>query len=1517
MKQFYAIIGLCLLTWPLALTAQHLDKFSENEGEFMAQLGDYMTAGKQKVLEDTYKEFEKVFKSGMFTPEERTKILQTGNNMLAQRLTASPYFSEYLKGVIALKKTANADQQFQAWHEVVNNMLLNMENRKVKPFQDFLEFSTDFFTYNALKYSAGSTCWYAVTDKYVWKYENQTPEIDFEALDLLASRKDDSITIKKTAGAYFPIDQVWKGKGGKVNWDRLGLGPDVYAELGNYTVDTKKSIYETDDATLYYPQFFGNKKIEGTFSDKISTDKVMEGSYPRFESKQRILEIRDLGQGIRYVGGFRLQGTTVYGFGTKEEKANVTIYDQRDRLVFKGNAELLTIRRGERIAGERVEATLYSGKDSIYHPSVNLRFEIPSKEIQLTRGQRGSDRNPFYSSLHQVNIDAENIQAFVDKDSVIIGKPTIAISRKGDVVFESLEFFKQSDYQLIQNIATANPIAIMKATAEREGNNFIDANLLAERINSKFTVENIQSLLYDLVSKGFINYDNDKQLVEVKPKVFHYTNADQNKVDYDVMRIRSSTPDINATLSLRDNSILVRGVDQVEFSNKQKVATLPTGNQITMRKDRNLDFDGKLFAGFSTFEGKDFHFDYEQFQVKMDSIRFFDLFVPTGKVDKNQNPVALSIGSRVEHLKGVLLIDAPSNKSGREEIQMFPSFQSKGYSYVYYDDKNAQGNAYTRDSFYFQNDPFSFNALDQFTPKDVKFKGTMFSANIFPHFKETLILRDDQSLGYASKTPPQGYPNYGGKGTYTGSIDLSNKGFLGQGNLKYLGASINSEDVIFKPRQLLASAERFSLDEDRASKVKVPQVRGINVKIDWRPYRDSMYIRSAEAPFTLFKPEKHTLKGTLILTPGGLKGDGEFDWDKGTMRSHLIAFGPYSAKADTTEISIKAKDAGQVALQTSNVHGEVDFDKQVGNFQANNEFLVTTLPYNKYATSMNEFNWDMKKETITFKSDITKPGTFVSIDPEQDSLRFQGQTAFYDLKTSELKVSGVPHIVAADAFIYPDSGRVEVQPGGLMKKLENAEIVADTLNKYHVIKEATVEILGRRMYKASGKYEYNVGDREQRIVLQNIVGQPVGKGAIKDKRVVTRATGEVTEKDSFFIDYKTQFQGTISLNAESRNLRFDGFARLNAEKLPDPYWFTVSSEGDKRNLAIKYDVPKGYEGEPIYTGIYLSKETARLYPRVMMPLRFRKDRQVFPIKGYFLYDKPKDSFVFCDSTFLASKEQKGSKFVFKNFDGTVEANGKFNIGSALKYVKVDAAGTAETKFLPPPPPIDTTMMMLEDSVSLQLPPQEDPPVTADLMAGIQMIVPEALLKVMNTDILSSSFDARIIPYLADIDFYKRAAYNIFPNGKEVNEAIEAITSGYLDIPKKFNPYTFLFSRIKLKWDPDYQSFVNTDKNVGLVSVNGESINKMVTAYIEFKMPTNEDDRLYIYIKSASELYYFFGFKQGILNITSNNQAFMEAMKGLKSKDKVFKMDDGETYEIQEVDAGTATQFIRRIEAVGK
>ena len=120
----------------------------------------------------------------------------------------------------------------------------------------------------------------------------------------------------------------------------------------------------------------------------------------------------------------------------------------------------------------------------------------------------------------------------------------------------------------------------------------------------------------------------------------------------------------------------------------------------------------------------------------------------------------------------------------------------------------------------------------------------------------------------------------------------------------------------------------------------------------------------------------------------------------------------------------------------------------------------------------------------------------------------------------------------------------------------------------------------------------------------------------------------------------------------------------------------------------------------------------------------------------------------------------------------------------------------------------------------------------------------------------------------------------------------------------------------MKWHEDYQSFVSTSKENGLISVAGDQLNQTIECYVEIKMPSaTGDDRLYIYLKSPSGLFYFFGFKQGILNITSNNTVFMQQLEGMKVKDLVLKMDDGETYEILPVEPSSANVFLRRIQAV--
>jgi len=1475
------------------------DRFSGDPSEFLGQLKQYMTNNQRENLTKTYQEFESLFKSGLFTEEEINTIVTIGNVMLDLRMQANPSFNNYVSCLSTIKKNAdNPEARLKEWQDILSKTLSNKSR-----VSSFLEFSERFYKTRTLRYSQNGTSWKSKDGNFTVGHDGNMPYVEFTDTDLIAVRLRDSMIIHKTSGRYFPQAERFMGKGGVARWnDRFeDLEEDVYAEFPDtFSIRMKKSIYEVQNAKLKYPAYFGNELIEGKFSNKIVRDNK-EADYPTFISNEKILEIDNIGQGIYFVGGFQLNGLTVYGYGAKGARANLKIYDDKEeKLIYKGESEQVIIKKGQFLLGDQVESTIYYANDSIYHPSSSIRFNIDNKELQLKRGDRGSDRNPFVSSIHQMSIDAENMYVYFRQDSVEVGKQGIALTGNADVYFESLEFFSEGEYIANQNIADFNPIAIIAVISERENTRALDADFIAKKINAKFTEKSITRLLYELVAKGFIDYDSDEQTIYVKDKLIHYANASQKKVDFDPLRIESNTDNVNAIMNLKTNEIDAKGIKAVEFSRTQKVAIVPDESKIKIKKNRDMELNGKLYAGYSTITGKGFAFEYDRYLINLDSVEFFDLFIPTGGFDAKNQPEAISLDSRIEGLNGVLLIDAPSNKSGKEDIVIFPSFQSKKKSYVYYEEPDIQEGVYKRDSFYFELDKFSFNHLDKFTARDIKFPGNFFSFDIMPTFEETLVVRDeDQSLGFIHATPAEGYPLYQKRGNFKGVTDLSNEGLRGEGDLTYLGSTVYSEDIILRPRQLTASAKTFEHVENKGEGVETPKVNGLDVAINWRPYKDSMYVKTKEKPFEMYSAATHTLDGTLILTPTGIKGIGKLDWEQAVMNSPLFSFGANSVQADTTTLNIKAEEGAETALSTSNVKGDVDFDDGKANFEANSDFAITKLPYNRYETSMNSFAWDMNAEEVRFKSDAKKLGSFLSVHPDQDSLDFRGQAAFYDLKSNELQIDGVPHIIAADAFIYPDSNKVTVLPNAVITTLENARIVADIVNKNHVINRATVNILGKRLYTASGFYEYNIGDKKQEIEFSKIEGKPIGKGQLKDKKVATRATGTVEASDSFYIDLKTEFQGNIGLSADSKELSFDGYARLDAERLPQREWFRLRSKAAKEDLVIPYKDPKNQEGIPLETGLFLNKETGFAYPSVMGVLGFRKDRTLINVKGALRYNNEKDEFLFADSTLMVNPTAyKGNKLVFSNKTGKIETEGKYDLGSGLKYIDIEAAGFANTEIIP----ADSGMVMPNYQID------------AELMATVDLILPDKLLDIMIKDLRSATAESQAINFLKEPEFYRKATAQLFPLKEEVLTAMNEVNRGALNLPAKYNDHTFVFGKLPMKWNPEYQSFITIGSRLGLVSIKGELFNYVYKGYVECRMPTNEDDRLYIYLESPTGSSYYFGFKQGILSVHSSNTAFIEAMETMKAKEVILKMDDGETYEIQLANPSTANMFINRVRA---
>lgn len=206
-------------------------------------------------------------------------------------------------------------------------------------------------------------------------------------------------------------------------------------------------------------------------------------------------------------------------------------------------------------------------------------------------------------------------------------------------------------------------------------------------------------------------------------------------------------------------------------------------------------------------------------------------------------------------------------------------------------------------------------------------------------------------------------------------------------------------------------------------------------------------------------------------------------------------------------------------------------------------------------------------------------------------------------------------------------------------------------------------------------------------------------------------------------------------------------------------------------------------------------------------------------------------------------------------------------------------------------------------------------INVEFMLGVKLIVLDRFMKIMMNDIEVMSFDVKFIVYFMELDFYWEVLMNLFLEGMEVREVLVILGNGILDILKKINFYIFLFFKILMKWDVEYQFFVFKEEKIGVVFVVGEFFNKMLEVYVEYKMLSNEDDCLYIYIKLLSELFYFFGFKQGIMSIIFNNFEFMDVLGGMKSKELIIKMDDGNIYEIQVVDVGLVWFFFNWVKVV--
>ena len=1442
-------------------SAQSPKSFSSDPAKYLTELQSYIEATNKKEGAEIIAAFNPVW-SSRFSNTMQQKVISTSNAMLQKRMKAFPDFKEYILALTAFGNSNQPESNFNGWHYALEKML----EGRTRDYTNFVSTIGGLFKNNTL-YSSASTHWRASAPDYKVDYDS-LPVVVFNQIDLTSRARGDSITIYNTSGIFYPTLEMFYGNGGRVTLERAGIkSSDMWADLVSYRINVTKGEYASDSAMFHVKNNeYMNKAISGKVTDKIIAGANSETiNYPKFDSHDKSINIKNIAKDVNYIGGFSVHGNKIVG------SDGTLTYKWQDKPFMEIVSRSFII-RPERISSENASVTMRFAGDSIFHPGIGMKYMTNERELTLLFDETKS-RGPFYDSYHNVDLYVEEMKWKIDDPIITMKMVTGAGENK--LVIESSNMFSDPRFMRIQGMSTVSPLFIIKQFAEKYSTRVIYAEDLAKEM--RMNISEVKSLLLYLASFGFVTYESDESRAIIKDKLYHYLGSKAGKNDYDVIALESViSGKPNASINLLNFDLNTNGVGQVMLSDSQNVMIIPTEQELKMQKDRDMSFAGKIKAGRFDFHGNGFDFDYEEFKIDLDKVDSVRIKVPADSPDPDGRTRLLPVKSVLSDITGDLKIDHPQNKSGRRSNPAYPIFTSTKESYVYYDLSHIYDGVYVRDRFYFQLTPFTIDSLTKFTKNGLVFEGSMNSADIFPEFKETLRLQPDYSLGFVRETPAAGFPAYKGKGKYFNTIMLSHEGYKGNGYIEYLSATIKSKDFTFFPDSARGIAHDFNLKKGIFQGAEFPQAQGADVLAQWLPYQDKMVIYQQNEPISLFEKQAE-LTGNLTLSPAGMTSEGMVAFGKADLASTQFKYKQNSFGADTADFRLRADEAGSLSFATKNVNSKVDFTTRVGEFKSNGGGSYVTFPANQYICFIDEMKWFMDKEEIELTSDkkLTSTGEggaeFVSIHPLQDSLRFYAPIANYSLKENIIKADKVKQIKVADALIIPDDGKVVVDKGAQIRTLNNATIIADTANKYHTIFNASVDIKTRKDYTGSGSYNYeDETGGKQLINLTSIA---------TDDSARTIASGVIYENDNFTLSPKFKYKGNAQLKGWKTNITFKGHAMLNnaCEKLQSG-WFALDAEVDPAAIKIPINEnTRNESNEQLYAGLMLS-DTAGVYPLFIAPKKGARDGEFFMVNGLLSYDRAQNKYIIAPK----GEEEAGNRMILEENRCLLRASGDFQMGQELGQVQMISLG-------------NLLHNLNNDSTSM------------DVTLLVDFYFADDAFKAMNENLM---MHPQLEPSDDNTDEFRTSLEQLL-GSKKANDYLSELNlyGAVKKLPEELRK-ALVFSKIGFNWNNSRNSFISSGP-LSVALVNGRQVGRKMNGLVEIQKKRS-GDIINIYIAPSEQSWYFFSYTRGVMQAISSEPAFNDAIKNMKPEKRNADVKDGKPYQFMLSTERRKTDFLRKV-----
>ncbi len=1432
------------------VSAQRFNSFSKDQTKTIEEMKDFFSSlpkDRQKEAKDILDFFEE-FWNTKIDDANKTIFIEEANKMVKKKHRPIPHFQSFIKTYDAFLQSQYS-QECNVWQKILDYHIGHSSTF----FQGKMSLYENFFRNNILN-QGDNVKWIAMGFADHLGFDS-VPYFDFKNIDLWGYSAKDSLIVSDVNGRYYPDKLHFQATCGTISWERAGLEPNVRAILKNYSVDLRFPRVVAYDALFYYPKLFSYPIIGRVEEKALLPTSEEKASYPRFISNESTLAVKNLYTNVDYVGGFEMRGASIFGTSQGDTLAKITIYNDGQAIISAASRSFLI--KPTNLMSEDSKVSVYVENDSIYHPAANFKYDNETKSLLISRHKQGVGKSPFFDSYHKLDMYVESVQ-WVTTEKRIELKPIVGNTSNQKAYFESQNYYEEGVMHEIEGYNKVNPLYTLWQLFNSVGYE----NLTIEDVIRWFNKPplDIKAMMIDFAARGFIEYDVNNNQIRYRSKIAQYLNNQVKKKDYDYIKLESKTH--YASFDLLTNDLKITGCEFFVLSDPQIVNVYPSNELVTVKKNRDMVFSGRVIGGLFDFVTHNCKFDYDRFLVDMDVIDTLIMYVEDkdGPMDMYGDYKLQRVKSQIEELSGVLYIDAPGNKSGMTDYPDYPIFEARKGGKVFYDQPYVLGGVYDRNRFYYSVNQFRIVNLDNFVIDSMKFTGALISGNIFPDIAEPLQVQSDFSLGFVHNT--NGLPMYGNKGAYKGRISLSNRGLRGKGDVDYITSHTYSDSLVFYLDSTNGKANQHMVEEQLAG-VEFPPANVEMASLHWEPYEDQMFIYTRKKPMELFHEAK--LEGNSKITPHGMFGSGVISFNRADISSRMFQFKHHEILSDTANLRIYDISGGKdVAFSTDNYNSHIDFKTRKGHFLANGDASVVYFVQNEIKAKSSEFEWDPIDSTLLrFKWDDPYKNIDIDATPIKElvdmqsvgnelyavasevNYKFTAVNAEFDFAKNIIFAHGVRYINVGDAAITPLNGDVVIRKKASMDILKKSRILAGRENKYHELYNCTTRIQNATRFYANGYYDYiDEMKRVQTLYFDTIYFMKETFGEAKIP----------LEKNFHFSD-QFAFDGRAELHSTNQFLSyFGGVEIIHGCDTIKHARMKILQQVDPNNIMLQvHERTKDMSERKVVVAIASSNKTGRIYTAFGVAKDEFNDAEYINVFGYITYDKETRQFKAASLEKLQDPSVPGNIITLNTDNCEAHGSGTIDMGTKLGRVNFVTNGTIVN-------------YMLIDSAEMHL------------TTSIDFFFSDESMKLMNKALENATLD---FVDVSDDEAYDVALYNIL--GKtEYDRYQRSMALGQNRRLPDALQVKFLFSNIDFEWDKEQSTF-KSQTRLPLIICGAKTTYKIVPGRIVIEKRGSRN-RLYLYFEFDNQFYYF-QFDNNAVSAYSSDKAFNDAISNVKPKNR--------------------------------